>query len=188
MSHLLYLHSFSVDRFRNVFGGGNRSHVALLLKKVHPNAIKLSPSDASALVTKAIMRGLDGRPVPQNEQQLLDAIVDVAVTTKAFGIAPTPISSMGAGGGLFDAFETRFVKQGETAKALFRILQRGRNDEGGIILLSPDDVSIASKILRAIAGTRGPRADEMDEAFDEELVQPFAASAKKGRAIFGRWD
>jgi len=74
------------------------------------------------------------------------------------------------------------------AKKLFEILQHGRNFDGGVILLSPDDVRAAAKLLKTIADQHDPdEADEMDEGFVEELVRPFATTAKKDRAVFGQW-
>jgi hypothetical protein len=186
MSHLLYLHSFASDRFANVFGGGNEENVDLLLAKVHKNALKVSPAEARALAKKAVKHGLDGKPTRKEAQILLDAMVDVAITTKSFGIPTSPMSPMGAGGALFDAFESRFIGAGAIATKLFTVLQRGRNYEGGIILLSPDDVRTSAKLLSRIAKADDDH-DEMDDAFREELVEPFEAAAKKSRAVFGHW-
>jgi hypothetical protein len=183
MSHLLYLRSFTVDRFVGVFGGRKKDNVDRLLQKcLAPNA---APA-ARALVTKAVMEGLDGQAVDKESQQLLDAIVDEAIWTKSFGIGATPISPNGAGGPLFDAFAPHFDEAGPKARKLFAVLQRGRNYEREIVLLSPDDVATAAKILKRIADA-DESGDDTEEAFREELVEPFANAAKKGRAVFGRW-
>jgi hypothetical protein len=180
MSHLLYLRSFAVDRFVGVFGAGNKENVDRLLKRHNG-----SPA-ARAVVTKAVMEGLDGQTSDEESRRILDKIVEEAVSTKSYGIGATPISPMGAGGALFDAFAPGFEEAGATAKKLFAILQRGRNYEGGIVLLSPDDVTTAAKLLQKIADA-DENGDEMEEAFRDELVEPFANAASKRRAVFGRW-
>jgi hypothetical protein len=166
MSHLLYLQSFEVARFVKVFGGGNEQFLARLLAQ--------APAASAAVVTRAVMHGLGHEDDPVRDQA-----VAFAMRAKEFGIAPKSISPMGAGQLLFDDFEERF--ESATAKKLFAILQRGRNYDGRVVLLSPEDVRVAANVLRKIA------RDDDDEFFQEELVQPFAATAKKGRAIFGAW-
>lgn len=189
MSHLLYLHSFAVDRFVSVFGRGDDATVDRLLRAVPKSLIRLPPEQARALVVKAVRQGLDGAPRSTDEQILLDALVDAAVTSRSFGVAATPISPMGTGGPVLDHVEARFADAGDTAEKLFEILQRGRNYEGGIVLLSPDDVRVAAKLLRSIADAQDPDdADDLDEIFVEELVEPFGVAAKKGRAVFGTWN
>ncbi len=187
MSHLLYLHSFSVDRFCAVFGGGNAQHLEALLKMVPENAT-VTRARAKELVTNAVMHGLDGATLPAAEQAILDVIVDVALTRNSFGIHTTPISPMGVAGVLFDAFAERFSDA--KATRLFAVLQRGRNYDGTFLVLSPDDVALAAAQLQKIANRRDPDdADELDEEFKEELLEPFVTTAtKRGRAIFGQWN
>jgi hypothetical protein len=187
MSHLLYLHSFAVDRFCAVFGGGNAQHLEALLKIVPVNAA-VTPARATELVTNAVMHGLDGAALPAPEQALLDVIVDFALTRNSFGIRTTPISPMGVGGPLFDAFAERFSDA--KATRLFAVLQRGRSYDGSFLVLSPDDVALAATQLKKIADRLDPDdADELDAVFMEELVEPFVKTAtKKDRAIFGQWN
>lgn len=186
MSHLLYLHSFAVDRFVSVFGAGKKDYVDPLLHTVSPQAMKATtPGRAREIVTNAIMKGLDGKALPDGEQSILDLVVYEALRSKKFGIPSTALSPMGASGPLFDAYEPYFDDAGATK--LFQVLQRGRNYETAFILLSPEDVALAAKLLKKVAEHGEDDGDDFAEAFTQELVEPFEAASKKGRAVFGRW-
>lgn len=182
VSHLLYLHSFAEDRFVSVFGGGNPAHIDAFAKSLASPGAPLS-ARAKDVVVRAVVRGLDGAARPAEEQQVLDCMVDLAVTSKRFGIAATPISPMGASGKLFDEYGAHF--RGRDAARLYQVLQRGRNYESAVVLLSPSDVVRAAALLTDVRS----RLDAgRDHVFVEELVTPFVETAKKaGRAIFGSW-
>lgn len=183
MSHLLCLHSFAVDRFVNVFGGGRKANIDALLGILARNVqAKTTPAKAKAIVTNAVMKGLSDKPLPKADQAILDLVVYEALSSEAFAIGAKPISPMGLGGRFFDDFEQRF-KDAKATK-LFEVLQRGRNYENAFVLLSSSDVVLAAKQLKRIAEAD---EDDVDEGFVEELVEPFATSAKKGHAIYGRW-
>ena len=176
MSHLLYFHSFDVSRFVDVFGAGNAAYIDELMKTLPSD---VDASRARQVVTRAVMNGLDGETLPDGDQAVLDHVVKAALTTKKLGINRKPISPNGVGGPLFDDFEAAFKDAG--AAKLFEVLQRGRDYDGTFVLLSPDDVALAAKLLAKVA-----ESDD-DGYLTSELLEPFATAAKQRRAIVGIW-
>ncbi len=99
---------------------------------------------------------------------------------------------MGIGMPLLEATAALFARR--KSKALATTLREGRRHGekpcagGQQFILFPKEVVAAARTFELMADdVREELDDEFSEAFREELLEPFAKTAKKGMGIRGTW-
>lgn len=100
-----------------------------------------------------------------------------------------PISPMGLGRAVLEAYAPRFKKAG--AQAWLALLTK---DEGPVVL-EPARVAELAKALAEVAALAGPKlkcapadVDEFEQVFIDELLAPITSLVKKGGpGLFAEW-
>ena len=181
MSHLLYLHAVDWPSYESVFVRPKQATIDVVVAAVNVKHLQkwvlpeLTAEKVADFAPCVLGKGaVDRAELSADDQKLFDFLVEAAFRTKKAGIKLKPISPNGMGSFFFDEFAGAF--EGKKGKALLATLRSER------FLLTPAEVERASALLASLDA-----GDDDDGVFASELVEPFAAAAKKKQGIRGEW-